>query len=207
MPGMTRRAGAGLASANSALRSACSRRNPARPCWTSAAARAGSRAVSPRRVCALTGLDPNAAWLDYARSRSTGSITWLEGDARRLPFPDGHFDRVVSIAALCFIDDEHTPLAEIVRVSRRRFAVGWLNRASLLYRQKAGRGAYVGARWHTAAEVRSLFDDLPVRHLTIRSAVFLPGGGRLARTVEPLLPSGLPCGALLVAAGEVVPQG
>lgn len=155
----------------------------------------------------LTGLDSNAAWLDYARSRSTGTITWLEGDARRLPFPDGHFDRVVSIAALCFIDDEHTPLAEIVRVTRRRFAVGWLNRASLLYRQKAGRGAYVGARWHTAAEVRALFDDLPVRHLTIRSAVFLPGGGRLARTVEPLLPSGLPCGALLVAAGEVLRQG
>ena len=67
---------------------------------------------------------------------------------------------------------------------------------------EAGRGAYAGARWHTAAEVRALFDGLPVRHLTIRSAVFLPGGGAAAQVLEPLLPGRLPYGALLIAAGE-----
>ncbi len=150
----------------------------------------------------VTGLDPNPAWLDYARHHSGPAIDWMEGDARNLPFAQASFDNVVSIAALCFIDDERTPLAEIVRVTRRRFAVGWLNRASLLYRQKAGRGAYAGARWHTAAEVHALFDGLPVRHLTIRSAVFLPGGGAAAQVLEPLLPGRLPYGALLIAAGE-----
>ena len=150
----------------------------------------------------VTGLDPNPGWLGYARSRGGTAIDWVEGDARALPFSEASFDHVVSIAALCFIDDERTALAEIVRVTRRRFAVGWLNRASLLYRQKAGRGAYAGARWHTAAEVRALFDGLPVRRLTIRSAVFLPGGGAAAQVLEPLLPGRLPYGALLIAAGE-----
>ena len=150
----------------------------------------------------VTGLDPNPAWLAYARRRSGPAIDWVEGDARNLPFSEASFDHVVSIAALCFIDDERTPLAEIVRVARRRFAVGWLNRASLLYRQKAGRGAYAGARWHTAAEVRALFDGLPVRHLTFRSAVFLPGGSAGAQVLEPLLPGRLPYGALLIAAVE-----
>ncbi len=159
-----------------------------------------------RRFAAMgllaTGLDPNPAWLAYARRRGSTAIDWVEGDARVLPFPEGRFDHVVSIAALCFIDDERTPLAEIVRVTRRRFAVGWLNRASLLYRQKAGRGAYAGARWHTAAEVRALFDGLPVCRLTLRNAVFLPDGGAAARALEPLLPDRLPYGALLIAAGE-----
>ena len=150
----------------------------------------------------VTGLDPNPGWLDYARRSSGPAIDWVEGDARALPFSEASFDHVVSIAALCFIDDERTPLAEIVRVTRRRFAVGWLNRACLLYRQKAGHGAYAGARWHTAAEVRALFDGLPVRHLTIHSAVFLPGGGAAAQVLEPLLPGRLPYGALLIAAGE-----
>ncbi len=150
----------------------------------------------------VTGLDPNPIWLDYARRCSGPAIDWVEGDGRNLPFAQASFDHVVSIAALCFIDDERTPLAEILRVTRRSFAVGWLNRASLLYRPKAGHGAYAGARWHTAAEVRALFDGLPVHRLTIRSAVFLPHGGSGARALEPLLPNRLPYGALLIAAGE-----
>jgi SAM-dependent methyltransferase len=152
---------------------------------------------------ATTGLDPNREWLAYARRRDSG-IMWLEGDARRLPFPDKSFDRVVSVTALCFIDQEQQALAEILRVARRRFAIGWLNRDSLLYRQKAGRGAYTGARWRSADEVRALFDGLPVKNLVVRSAVFLPGGGPFARALERLTPGRLPYGALLAAAGEPI---
>jgi SAM-dependent methyltransferase len=151
----------------------------------------------------VTGLDPKPDWLVFARAKETRGIDWVEGDARRLPFPDACFDHVVSIAALCFIEDERRALAEILRVTRRRFAVGWLNRSSLLYREKVGRGAYQGAVWHTAAELRALFAGLPVNHLVIRSAVFLPGGGRIARLAERLMPAALPWGALLMAAGEV----
>jgi SAM-dependent methyltransferase len=162
-----------------------------------------------RRVAAddliATGLDPNPAWLDYARAHSSPALNWVEGDARDLPFADASFDHVLSIAALCFVDDERQAVAEAVRVARRRFAIGWLNRSSLLYWQKGrggGSGAYRGARWHTAGEVRALFSGLPVRNLTVHSAIFLPFATRWARRLEQGMPSALPWGGLLLATGE-----
>lgn len=151
---------------------------------------------------AVTGLDPNPEWLAYARAHSGPSIRWTEGDAQSLPFPDNSFDCVVSVAALCFVPDERRAVAEILRVAKRRFAIGWLNRHSLLYPQKRDSGAYRGARWHTASEVRGFFAGLPVAHLRLSSAIFLPGGGPLAVSAERLLPAALPLGALLIAAGD-----
>jgi len=153
----------------------------------------------------VTGLDPNSTWLDYARAHSSPALCWMEGDARELPFADASFDHVLSVAALCFVDDERRAVAESVRVARRRFAIGWLNRASLLYWQKGrggGGGAYRGARWHTASEVRALFSGLPVRKLKIRSAIFLPSATCRARWLERGMPSALPWGGLLLASGE-----
>jgi SAM-dependent methyltransferase len=152
-----------------------------------------------------TGLDPNAEWLDYARTHSSPAVSWVEGDARALPFADASFDHVLSIAALCFVDDERQAVAEAVRVTRRRFAIGWLNRSSLLYWQKGrggGSGAYRGARWHTAGEVRELFTGLPVRKLELRTAIFLPSATLWARGLERALPAALPWGGLLLASGE-----
>lgn len=152
----------------------------------------------------VTGLDPDAAGLAYARSRDT-TCRWVEGDARALPFADAAFDHVLSIAALCFVDDERRAVAECVRVARHRIAIGWLNRTSRLYRQKGrggGSGAYRGARWHTADEVRALFDGLPLHGLKLRSAVFLPSASRFARGAEGFIPAGLPWGAILLATAE-----
>jgi ubiquinone/menaquinone biosynthesis C-methylase UbiE len=152
-----------------------------------------------------TGLDPNAAWLDYARAHSSPALNWVEGDARALPFADASFDHVLSIAALCFVDDERQAVAEAVRVARRGFAIGWLNRSSLLYRDKGrhgGSGAYRGARWHTARAVHELFSGLPVRKLTLRSAIFQPSASCWARYLERGMPSVLPWGGLLLASGE-----
>ena len=155
----------------------------------------------------VTGLDANPEWLAYARARSDPVIRWAQGDARHLTFPDSSFDHVVSIAALCFVDDEPQAVAEIVRVARRRFAIGWLNRSSLLYWQKGrhgGTGAYRGAHWHTAREVRAMFSGLPVQNLTLRSAIFLPSGTRCATWLERGVPKALPWGGLLLASGEKI---
>ena len=152
-----------------------------------------------------TGLDPNSAWLDYARAHSSPALSWVEGDARDLPFADASFDHALSIAALCFVDDERQAVAEAVRVARRRFAIGWLNRSSLLYWQKGrhgGSGAYRGARWNTAREVRELFSGLPVKNLKLRSAVFLPSGSGWAIRVERGVPTVLPWGGMLLVSGE-----
>jgi SAM-dependent methyltransferase len=153
----------------------------------------------------VTGLDPNPDWLDYARAHSSPALSWVEGDARSLPFADASFDHVLSIAALCFVDDERQAVAESVRVARHRFAIGWLNRSSLLYRQKGrggGSGAYRGARWHSQGEVLALFSGLPVRELKIRSAIFLPSATGFATFLEPAIPKWLPLGGMLLVAGE-----
>ena len=151
----------------------------------------------------ITGLDRDSEMLAYARARDTAT-TYLQGNAESLPFSDESFDLVVSVAALCFIPNWPSALKEIVRVSRTRFVVGTLNRASLLWRQKSlddGRGAYRGAHWHTRAELRSALAALPVTGLRFYSAVFLPSGSAVARFTEKILPSQLLLGALLVVTG------
>ncbi len=155
----------------------------------------------------VAGLDRNLEWLHYACSHSPDSLLWSGGDLRGLPFRDRAFDKVFSVAALCFVDDEREAVREIVRVTRRRFAIGWLNRESLLHRQKGREGSlgsYRGARWHRPNELPDLFSGLPVGSLAIHSCVTLPSGKALARMVERLLPENWLRGALVVVSGERV---
>lgn len=152
----------------------------------------------------VTGLDINAEWLTYARERDAAS-DYIEGDALALPFADNSVDGVVSIAALCFTADWRRAVGEIVRVSRGRFAIGMLNRRSLLWREKGrdgGSGAYRGACWVTPEELRDSVAGLPVTDVRVSSAVFLPSGSLLARAVECLLPAHLAIGGLVVLSGR-----
>jgi SAM-dependent methyltransferase len=145
----------------------------------------------------VTGLDPDPAMLDYAR-RLGGGVSYLLGTGTALPFDDNAYDHVTAVTSLCFIADPERALRELWRVSRRAVLLGLLNRHSLLYRQKHDRGAYRGARWDTAVEVRRWAQSLaPAPRVTLRSAIFLPGGGTLARTVEAVLPDALPWGGFL----------
>lgn len=152
----------------------------------------------------VTGLDINADWLAYARECDAAS-NYIEGDALALPFADSCFDGVVSIAALCFTADWRRAVGEVVRVSRGRFAIGMLNRRSLLWREKGrngGSGAYRGACWVTPEELRDSVAGLPVTDVRVSSAVFLPSGSLLARAVECLLPAHLAIGGLVVLSGR-----
>jgi len=155
----------------------------------------------------VTGVDPDAEMLRFAAEHTAAGERYLFGDARALPFPARSFDLCVSIAALCFIQDQSRALAEILRVTRRRFAIGLLNQQSLLYLRKGragGVGAYRGAHWHTESEVRRLFVGLPVTRLTLRTAIVFPGGNRFAQLCERVLSSRLRWGSFLVVSGNVV---
>lgn len=151
----------------------------------------------------VTGLDPDPAALAYARSRSP-ELKWVEGDAQHLPFQDEAFDYVVSVTALCFVADISEAIGEIARVARKGWAIGLLNRHSLLYLQKGmggGKGAYRGAQWHSPQQAVTLSRSVSETKVRRATAIFFPNGGRLGRWLEESLPSALPLGAFLLVAG------
>src|SRR3990172_9504597 len=150
-----------------------------------------TRALSDRIGGHVAGVDINPEWVEYARRRDTDKAMYSVADARALPYANGSFDLVVSIAALCFIPEDVATVREIVRVAGRRFAIGLLNRHSLLWLQKGrggGRGGYRGAHWHTVCEAVHLFRGLPVQNLQVRTAISIPSGGPFVQWVERLSP-------------------
>jgi len=158
----------------------------------------------------VVGTDIDFDMARFAAGHSAHDIGFVAADARRLPFRDGCFDLVVSITALCFIGEEKQALREMLRVARRRVVLGLLNRHSLLYLAKGrsgGRGGYRGARWHTPAEALRLFDDLPVQHAGLDTAIMMPGGRHWSRRLEPLLRRSLPgYGGFIAVAADVLPD-
>ena len=163
-----------------------------------------TRKLSGDQRLDVTGLDTDRDRLDFARSLDPRS-SYVQADAQCLPFPDNAFDCVVSITALPFVAHWPGALAEIIRVSRGRFALGLLNRNSLLWREKGRRdpaGSYHGAHWHTAREISAALRVLPVSGVRMRSCVFLPSGRTWARVAEAVLPSSMLVGAFLVVSGQ-----
>ncbi|MDR9437803.1 MAG: class I SAM-dependent methyltransferase [Thiohalophilus sp.] len=146
----------------------------------------------------VTGVDPDPVMLAYAREHSAG-IEYIEGTAEQLPFDDKQFDYSSAITSLCFVDNPVTALQEIWRVSKHGVVLGLLNRRSLLYRQKAGHGAYAGARWDSRADVINWLQQAGITSADsrFRSAIFSPGGGSTARVMERLLPGTILLGGFL----------
>jgi SAM-dependent methyltransferase len=67
----------------------------------------------------MTGLDPSGGMLDVMRQRSP-EVAAVEGSGDELPFPDGSFDLVLTVAALHHIADAgavRRTLGEMVRVA------------------------------------------------------------------------------------------
>lgn len=175
----------------------------ARPGETVLDAGAGTGRFTARLAGAglvVTALDPDRAALGFARDRGRGAA-WARGDAAALPFADGAFDHAVAMLSLCFVAEPEAALAELLRVARRGAVLGLLNRRSLLCRARCGRGGYRGARWDAPADARRWAARAGAR-ARVRTAVFLPGGGPVARAAEPLIPARLPWGGFLAVRVE-----
>lgn len=99
-----------------------------------------TRAFANLSTGKVIGVDIDTEYVEHACRRDTGWSYYAVADGRSLPFRNASFDLVISIAALCFIPDEVAAVREILRVTRRRFAIGLLNRKSLLWLQKGRRG-------------------------------------------------------------------
>lgn len=146
---------------------------------------------------AVTGVDTDAAMLEYARGRDD-TVKFLRGTATALPLRDGAFDYVSAVTSLCFVAEADHALREMWRVARRAVVLGMLNRHSLLYLRKHGHGGYRGARWDSRAELRDWAEALePAPRITFGSAIFLPGGSRAARCIEHIAPGAIACGGFI----------
>lgn len=84
---------------------------------------AGFNALAFARCAAsVIGLDPSAVlleqgWREAARRRLT-NVSFQEGEAQQLPFPDNSFDIVTCAAAVHHFPSAEQALAEMVRVCR-----------------------------------------------------------------------------------------
>ena len=85
---------------------------------------AGQLALIAARMGAnVTGCDIATNWLEKARARAAAEgldrVTFDEGDAEALPYPDGKFDAVVSLIGAMFAPRPEQVASELTRVCRR----------------------------------------------------------------------------------------
>ena len=67
----------------------------------------------------VIGIDPAAPFVDFARTRHGRDLVRFEvGDAQRLRYGDGSFDRTLSLLVLNFIPDRAKAVDEMIRVTR-----------------------------------------------------------------------------------------
>jgi len=80
----------------------------------------------------VVGLDLSLPMLRRANSKGYARLKLLQGDMGHLPFPEGVFDRCVSITALEFIENGRQAIDELFRVTKTggKVVVATLNRLS-----------------------------------------------------------------------------
>jgi SAM-dependent methyltransferase len=91
----------------------------------------GNAALAAARYGAeVTGVDYVPGLLERARARAAAEgleITFAEGDAEDLAFPDASFDVVLSCLGVMFAPDQERAAAELVRVCRPGGTIGLVN--------------------------------------------------------------------------------
>jgi ubiquinone/menaquinone biosynthesis C-methylase UbiE len=92
-------------------------------------------------VLELVGVDPAIEVVRLARDRAEGVEQFIQANAEQLPFPDGHFDLVVSTSSFDHWVDQERGLREVARVLQPegRFVLADLCAAWLSGSHEAGR--------------------------------------------------------------------
>lgn len=164
----------------------------------------------------VTGLDASPGMLESARAKAGRAglkKDFIQADALKIPFPDGHFDLVISVCMLCFVKDREAALLEMKRVLRPggRLIIALLNSRSpwALLRKVGGlfrKSVYNSAEFLSPRAVDSElrkagFKEIETRtclfFLPINSKIYLDSTGIQERLGRRLFPE---AGAFLVAA-------
>lgn len=83
--------------------------------------------AAARRFCPTVGVDYVPALLEQGRRRAAAEglpVTFTDGDAEALPFPDASFDVVLSTYGVMFAPDQPRAAAELLRVCVREGRIG-----------------------------------------------------------------------------------
>ena len=83
--------------------------------------------VAERRFCEVTGLDYVPELIERARARAAANgqpIDFRVGDAQDLPFPDDHFDAILSVYGVQFAPDQERAASELLRVCKPGGKIG-----------------------------------------------------------------------------------
>lgn len=128
--------------------------------------------AAARRFLRSTGTDYVPALLEVARRRAEAEgldVTFSEGDAENLPFPDASFDYVVSTLGAMFAPNQEKAASELLRVARAGGTIGLINWRpegfiGELFRTIAKHvpppeGLKPAALWGSEDRVRELFGD------------------------------------------------
>lgn len=83
----------------------------------------------------VSAVDASSEMIERAKDKAGkagAAIDFIKADVLKLPFPDGYFDIVLSVCALCFINEKDAALLEMKRVLRPggRLVIGALNSRS-----------------------------------------------------------------------------
>lgn len=146
----------------------------------------------------VTGLDASADMIAAARRRAKAArveVDLVKGNAGDLPFPDGHFDCVVSVATLCFVDDPRPMIEEMVRVLKPggRLILGELGRWNLWAATRRVKGWLGSKLWRTAhfrsqGDLIDLSTEVLLADTRVAGAIFYPPFGLAARALAPVDP-------------------
>ncbi|MGE3758579.1 MAG: methyltransferase domain-containing protein [Pseudobdellovibrionaceae bacterium] len=146
------------------------------------------------------GLEPSPAMREIAKSRG---IKVMDGVAEALPYPDSHFDSVVFVTTLCFVDDLTKALKETYRVLKTNGVIvtGIIDKDSTLGKQyqKSKSPFYTNAHFISAVELEQRL--LSTGFQEIKSCQTLVKDPKtLLRAEEPISGHGL--GGFIVFCGK-----
>lgn len=123
------------------------------------------------------GLDPSRNMGRIAKKRG---IKLIEGVAESLPFPDSHFDFILMVTTICFLDDVEKALNEANRVLKPGgfLIIGFIDAESSLgkfYEEiRSESEFYKYARFHSVEEVISLMKNANFQDFCFRQTLFQP---------------------------------
>jgi SAM-dependent methyltransferase len=127
----------------------------------------------------IVGMDISEAMLDQGRQKAraaglTDSLSFMQGDAGRLPFPDDHFDAVFAMRFFHLAPDPEGFMAELRRVAKEQVFFDTFNRYSA--RTVYNWALPMGSRLYSTREAKELIVDAGLELAAVEHDFVLPYG-------------------------------